>query len=224
MNSKEKVKTEALLFDLDGTLVDTASDFIQTLNAQRLDYGLPELPETLIRNTVSDGAKALTKLAFGGREGEEEFEKKRIELLNRYAECVGDYSALFDGMGNVLTLCEQNNIPWGIVTNKPRLFTDILLKKLDLFHRSAITLCPEDVRHSKPNPESLLLAASSLKLNCRNTIYIGDHERDIQAGKAALMPSVAAQYGYINDRKDILNWGADYIITQPSEIISLFLS
>ena len=223
MHLKDEVKIEALLFDLDGTLVDTASDFIQVLNAQRLAYGLPQLPELLIRNTVSDGARALTELAFGGKEGEEKFEQKRTELLNRYAECVGDHSALFEGMDKVLALCEHNNIPWGIVTNKPRLYTDILLKKLELYHRSAITLCPEDVHHSKPNPESLLLAASSLKLNCKNTIYIGDHERDVQAGKAALMPTVAAQYGYIKDENDLLNWGADYIITHPSELISLFL-
>ena len=224
MNLTNNIKIEALLFDLDGTLVDSALDFIDILNAQRQDYGLTKLPENLIRNTVSDGARALTHLGFGGKTGEHDFEQKRKELLQRYEQCVGDKAALFKGMETVLSLAEKQNIPWGIVTNKPRVYTNILLSKLQLNTRSAITLCPEDVTHSKPNPESLLLAAKHLKSEPSKTVYVGDHERDIQAGNAADMPTVAATYGYIQDKSLIAEWKATYSIKQPDDLISLFLN
>jgi len=138
-------KIEAILFDLDGTLVDTAADFIEVLNQQRIDHGFPPLAPKTIRDTVSDGARALTHLAFGGKEGEADFEQKRSELLERYLKCVGDHATLFEGMDSVLSTLEENRVPWGIVTNKPKKFTDLLLKKLCLDTRSSVTLCPDDV-------------------------------------------------------------------------------
>lgn len=217
-------KIESLLFDLDGTLVDTALDFIQVLNAQRMDYGLATLPDKVIRNTVSDGAKALTQLGFGGKEGDKDFEQKRSELLERYAQCVGDSASLFDGMEQVLNTLESHHIPWGIVTNKPKLYTDILLAKLKLDTRSAVTLCPDDVTKLKPDPESLVLAANILEVSVSNTIYVGDHVRDIQAGKAAQMKTVAVRYGYIGNQDEIVGWDADQIISHPSELIPLFIT
>jgi len=220
---KAALDIEAILFDLDGTLVDTAADFVHILNAQRHDHNLPPLDYQTIRDTVSNGARALTKLAFGGHEGEADFEAKKQELLSRYESCAGDKARLFDGMPEVLAAFEASSIPWGIITNKPRLYTDILLSKLGLDERSAITLCPDDVRHAKPDPESMILASKRLKCTLSKSIYVGDHERDIQAGKAANMPTVAVSYGYIQDKRNISTWGADFEIDHPCELISLFL-
>ena len=218
------IPIKALLFDLDGTLVDTADDFVQILNEQLSDHGKPPLATEIIRNTVSDGARALVKLGFGGQPGEEHFEQLRQELLTRYEALVGEHATLFPGMKKVLEVCEANKLPWGIITNKPRLYTDLLLQRMNLQHRSAITLCPDDVTKSKPDPESLLLAAERLALSPLDIVYVGDHERDIQAGKAANMITVSALYGYIKDQDLAKKWPADHQISHPSELISLFLT
>ncbi|KZZ58234.1 hypothetical protein A3761_06235 [Oleiphilus sp. HI0123] len=144
--------------------------------------------------------------------------------MERYESLVGKHAKLFDGMEEVLTLCEDKDIPWGIITNKPRLYTDLLLQRMDLDKRSRVTLCPDDVRKSKPDPESLLLAAKQLGLAPGNIVYAGDHERDIQAGQAAEMITVSALYGYIKCHKSAKKWPADYQIQHPSELISLFLT
>ena len=214
-------KVDAVLFDLDGTLVDTAADFVSVLNGQRKKHSLAPLPAQTIRDTVSDGARALTALAFGGKQGQNDFEEKRLELLSLYAHQVGDQSNLFAGMNDVLCHFENNNIPWGIVTNKPKRFTDILLRKLSLDSRSSITLCPDDVTKAKPDPESLFLACERIKCLPENTVYVGDHERDIIAGKAANMTTVAATYGYILDKNKVSDWHADFSINNPSELILL---
>jgi phosphoglycolate phosphatase len=215
---------DALLFDLDGTLIDTAADFIAVLHAQRLAHGLQPLDEELIRNTVSNGARALTLLAFGGTEGEAQFEKHRSELLENYLEIVGNHAALFPGMGDVLADCRTHGIPWGIITNKPRKFTEKLLDRLNLHKQCDLILCADDVSRPKPDPESMFLAARMLDIDLRNSVYVGDHERDIAAGKAADMITVTAAYGYIMDNEATSSWGADFIIQQPIELKTLFLS
>lgn len=220
---------KALLFDLDGTLVDTAEDFVKVLNEQRTDYNLPKLCSSAIRNTVSDGARALTTLAFGGKEGESQFDAMKDELLARYKGAAGDKAALFEGMDKVLNACSAKSIYWGIITNKPRLYTDILLKKLNiedqsLFDMSSVTLCPDDVKNSKPDPESLLLAAKRLNCTPSECVYVGDHIRDIAAGKAAGMITVAAGYGYIKQNDCVNSWNSDYFIDKPIDLLSLFLN
>lgn len=215
---------EALLFDLDGTLIDTAADFVAVLNAQRCAHGFDPLDEILIRNTVSNGARALTHLAFGGSEGEPDFEAYRQELLENYLSIVGEHACLFPGMADILLRCQEKQIPWGIITNKPRRFTEKLLDKMKLHTSCSLVLCADDVKKPKPDPESMLLAAQKLKVNLANSVYVGDHERDIAAGKAANMITVAAAYGYILDDEQASSWQADYIIQQPIELKTLFLS
>ncbi len=215
---------EALLFDLDGTLVDTAEDFVAVLNNQRLRHGKTLLPAELIRNTVSDGARALTHLAFGGQEGEKEFEGYRTELLEDYLDLVGTHARLFEGMDTVLKACLTSNIPWGIITNKPRRFTEKLLQRMDLWNQCALVLCADDVSKPKPDPESMFKAAEILNIHLPNSVYVGDHARDILSGKAAGMITVSAAYGYIMDKKSVSEWGADYIIQHPVELKTLFLS
>lgn len=217
-------KIETLLFDLDGTLVDTAADFIAVLNDQLLNHGYSMLDEALIRNTVSNGSKALIQIAFGGNEGEQEFEQYRTELLENYYQIVGDHAVLFPGMAEVLADCQIKNIPWGIITNKPRRFTEKLLEQLGLDNNCALVLCADDVSKPKPDPESMFLAAKTLNVNLNTSVYIGDHERDIVAGKAAGMVTVAAAYGYITQPLEFKNWDADYIIQHPFELKTLFLA
>lgn len=219
-----KPPVEALLFDLDGTLIDTAADFVVVLNAQRRDHGLPPLDEKLVRNTVSNGARALTQLAFGGSEGDTAFERYRTELLENYLSIVGEYATLFPGMESVLQSCQAQQIPWGIITNKPRRFTEKLLDRMKLHDDCSLILCADDVSRPKPDPESMFLAARQLNIHLANSVYVGDHERDIAAGKAANMITVAAAYGYLMDSAATSLWGADYIIEQPLELKTLFLS
>ncbi len=214
----------AVLFDLDGTLVDTAPDFITVLNAQRRDHGLPPLCDNTIRDTVSDGARALTRLAFGGQPGEPRFERFRQELLDRYEQEVGNAAVLFEGMDSALTRLEAHNIPWGIVTNKPRLYTRLLLARMGLNERCRVSICPDDVTTSKPDPEGLLLACQRLNCAPHSSWYLGDHERDIAAGRAAGMRTIAARYGYILDKNQLERWQADYVIETASAWLPIVLA
>lgn len=215
-----QLKPDAIvLFDLDGTLIDSAADFIHVLNEMRRADGLPVLPETSIRNTVSNGSKALIQLAYGTDIPDSDaLEKKRQELLERYLICAGDRASLFVGMDDVLRQLEQRNTPWGIVTNKPTRFTNVLLRKLDLVNRCAVSICPDDVKKTKPDPEGLLLACARTATQPGSAWYVGDHTRDIDAGKAAGMRTIAARYGYIDNHDDIANWNADFIIDTPAEL------
>ncbi|MFT6904886.1 MAG: 2-phosphoglycolate phosphatase [Oleiphilaceae bacterium] len=222
--NKHQNKIDALLFDLDGTLVDTAADFIEVLNAQRTRHNFESLSEQAIRNTVSNGARALTQLAFGGREGEELFEQYRAELLENYMQVVGIHAKLFDGMSEILLICEEKEIPWGIITNKPRKFTEKLMIKLELSSRCSILLCADDVTQPKPHPESMFIAANKLNIDLKRSVYVGDHDRDIAAGNAASMITVAAEYGYINSNSKLTDWNASHIIQHPSQLKQLFLA
>ncbi len=216
-------KVDGILFDLDGTLVDSAADFVYVLNNQRHKYGLDTLNAQSIRNTVSNGARALTKLAFGGSEGEQEFEQHRQELLDNYIKVVGNHARLFDGMNEVLLACEAHKLPWGIITNKPRKFTEVLMKKLNLQDRCSLLLCADDVSNPKPDPESMFIASKTLNIHPNRTVYVGDHKRDIIAGNAANMITVAAEYGYVSDKSELANWQANHIIQHPLDLLKLFL-
>lgn len=212
---------KSVLFDLDGTLADTSDDFVFVLNKQRQLHNLPALPAGSIRSTVSDGARALTKLAFGGSPGEQLFEARREELLALYLQEVGNNSSLFSGMDDVLQHLEKLGLSWGVVTNKPKKYADILMSKLDLDTRCSVLVCPDDVAQAKPHPEGLLLAAKTVGASTAQCLYAGDHIRDIEAGHAANMVTVAASYGYIHPNEDVKAWNAHHIIDHPLEIIAL---
>ena len=211
---------KAILFDLDGTLLDSAPDFIFCLNLLRQKHGLPALAPTLIREKVSDGANALVKLAFNVEKEDENQPPLRAELLDIYLAHLGKFSTLFEGFPLLLEELNTLNIKWGIVTNKPRLYAEKLLDILKLSD-CAVLICPDDISVSKPNPEGLLLAAESLKCDANSCIYVGDHARDIEAGKRAGMKTVAARYGYIDSPLTVDQWDADWIIDHPEELISL---
>ena len=213
---------EAVLFDLDGTLIDTAPDFIFVVNKLLAEEGRAALPDQLIRNTVSNGAKALITLAFNINEEHQKFQNYRQRLLNLYSEHLAVKSHLFQGMDLLLDSLERNEIPWGIVTNKPQQYAEPLISALALSERCSTLICPDHVKNTKPDPEALFKACGTLNTKPINSIYVGDHLRDIQAGQNAKMKTIVALFGYISPDEDPLLWGADYAATDPldlSEII-----
>lgn len=209
---------EAVLFDLDGTLLDTAPDFIRVVNQQRLLHNQDALAPHLIRETVSNGARALIKLAFDLEIDDDDFINKHTELLALYEESIAEETVFFPGIDLFLKQLEQNSIPWGIVTNKPSRFTLPLLERLNLNNRCSVTVCPDDVTHSKPHPEPLFLACNRLNCSPEQSLYVGDHERDIEAGRSAGMITIAARYGYIDTPERVDDWKADLIIDHGNEL------
>jgi phosphoglycolate phosphatase len=212
---------EAVLFDLDGTLLDTAPDFVTTMQLLLARHNRPVLDESTIRQTVSHGARALVSLGFDSAKDSPDFEDLRQELLTIYLTKLSEKTALFRGMDIVLAHLEQQQIPWGIVTNKPSLYANKILSDLKLDSRSSITICPDHVSKTKPDPEPMLLACKQINCSSENVIYVGDHRRDIEAGRNAKMTTVAASYGYIDPNDPVDTWKADYAIDQPVELLAI---
>ncbi len=197
---------KTVLFDLDGTLVDTAPDLVSALNRIRLQYNLPVLADNAVRPVVSQGAKALVALAF---DSQTELEKIRQEFLQAYAHNICQASALFDGMPDVLSYLERQQITWGIVTNKNTELSTPLLQQLNLLERSGCLVCGDTLAEKKPSPAPLLLACQQLNCKPQDTLYIGDAATDIESAKAAGMTSIAALYGYISNEINPKDWQAD---------------
>lgn len=211
-------KFRAVLFDLDGTLIDSAPDFIPAVNQLRQEHQLPPLPGDCIRATVSNGARALVSLALNKNEGDYGFEAERLRLLELYRQHLGKHSQLFPGIKALLTRLHEKNIPWGIATNKPEEFTTPLLKILDITPAAACVICPEHVSERKPHPESIFLAANILDCNAEEVVYIGDHKRDIDCGNRAGATTIAALYGYIESDDKPCDWRANYNVISADEI------
>lgn len=215
---------EAVLFDLDGSLVDTAPDFYRICSELLEEEGYPSIRYETLRLSVSNGGRAVIQTAFQINEEHPDFERLLTEMLKRYEENPAQNSALFSGFDALLTWLEHQEIPWGIVTNKPARFTHTLIKQMDLFDRCAVIICPDDVKRSKPDPEGLLLACQKLNKDAKNTLYIGDHLRDIEAGKAAGMKTLALSFGYLQPNEDPTAWGSDYIADKPADVMALLKS
>ena len=212
---------KAVLFDLDGTLVDTAPDLAAALNQIIIEEGMSPLPLAEIRPHVSKGGLALVKLAFEQIRSEHEIEPLRLRFLEYYSEHIADHSRLFDGFDEVLQTLENTSIPWGIVTNKPSWLTEPLLQKLRLDVRSAVTISADTTAYKKPHPLPLITAAERIQVDCQNCMYIGDDPRDVEAGNAAKMTTVIAKYGYISDNADLQQWQAKHLIDHPQQILQL---
>lgn len=212
-------RPEAVLFDLDGTLIDTAPDFVRVLNELRLKYNRPALPYEAIRVAVSAGARAMIQVGFPEYAVDsDEFSALRAEFLANYALGLAQESQLFAGMDTLLAHLENESIPWGIVTNKPRIYSEALLAGLHLDHRCQVLVCPDDVSQTKPHPEPMYLACQQLKVTPAQTIYVGDHIRDIQAGNNAGMTTIAVGFGYIPEHEDIADWQANYCAANVAEL------
>ena len=210
---------DAVLFDLDGTLVDTAPDMGAALNNLLLEENLEPIPLATIRPLVSQGGLVLTRLGFADKVPEAEIESLRLRYLQHYHAIVADESRLFDGYAEILDELETRSIPWGIVTNKPEWLTHPLLEKLGLASRTGVVIGGDTLEQRKPHPLPLQVAAERLGVNCNNCIYVGDDERDIVAGKAAEMKTLVAAYGYIEDAVSIGAWQADGVIDHPRDLL-----
>jgi len=209
-------------FDLDGTLLDTAPDFFKAVNILRKEYSIGEARYDEVRSRVSQGAASLASYALN-LEGKstDDIEFHRQELLEIYQVCCLDDTCLFEGIEEVLNKLNNENIKWGIVTNKPRRFAEkIVQNKLGDF-KPPFLICPDDVGVRKPEPEGLIHALDISKSKSNESIYIGDHKIDITAGKRAGMISGAAAYGYIPIGDDVGKWESDYHFNSPSEISNL---
>ena len=218
---------KAVLFDLDGTLIDTAADFIRIIQAMCREGSVEVVSAERIRTQVSEGARAMVRLVYPDLEvTDPRFLELRQAFLDRYGADIAVDTTLFDGMDELLIQLEQRNIPWGIVTNKPRGLSEALLKALNLTERCAVLVCPDDVKNTKPDPEPMFLAASQLNIDADQIIYVGDHPRDIDAGKNANMPTILAAYGYLppESADDLEAWGADYIVQDVTKLSDLVLS
>ena len=215
---------KAVLFDLDGTLIDTAADFIRIIQQMCRDEQRPVVDAATIRTQVSEGARAMVKLVYPELDVTDPiFLGHRQRFLDVYGDNIVVDTDLFVGMYALLEELEANQIPWGIVTNKPRGLSESLLAELNLTERCAVLVCPEDVTHTKPDPEPMYLAAKQLNLDAKEIIYVGDHPRDIDAGRNAEMYTILAAYGYlpIESRDDLNAWQADAIIQTVTELHQL---
>jgi N-acetyl-D-muramate 6-phosphate phosphatase len=207
-----------VLFDLDGTLADTAPDLANALNAIRLKHNLEKLPLEVISPTVSLGGNAMIKLAFNLEEGDSGFDEIREQFLNYYLEHIAEETRLYKGMEELLTTLENNNKKWGIVTNKTTWLTTPLLEALSLDKRSACVVCGDTLEERKPHPAPVLHACDLIQANPASTIYIGDAQRDIEAGNRAGTKTLVALYGYIEKDEDPSSWDADAMVSSVYEI------
>lgn len=210
-----------ILFDLDGTLVDTAPDLAHALNLQRERHGLKALPYSTIRPYASHGSKGLLSVGFGLEPEDARFPDMRQEYLDLYDQVFTRSPMLFEGMNEVLDEIESRGLSWGIVTNKPRRFSEPLLRVMGLDARALCLVCGDDADRAKPYPDTLLMACRMASVDALDCLYVGDAERDVQAGKAAGMKTVVALFGYIDETESPEEWGADIMISHPGELIDL---
>ena len=210
-----------VLFDLDGTLVDTAPDLGYALNLQLERHGKPTLSDATIRPVASHGSRGLIGLGFGVTPADANFLALRDEYLALYDTVFTRSPKLFDGMDEVLKILEKQQLKWGIVTNKPRRFTQPLVESMGLLARAACVVSGDDAAKPKPSPETLFFACKEAQVKPEHCIYIGDAARDIEAGKAAGMKTAVALFGYIDKSDKPQEWGADALIKTPQEILKI---
>jgi phosphoglycolate phosphatase len=215
------VRLKAVVFDLDGTLLDTAPEFVAVVQQLRREHQLEPLAPQLIRAHVSDGARAMVSLALDIRPEQEAFESKRLRFLDIYQAGLGTATRPYPGIVELLRQLQAAGIGWGISTNKPSYLTLPLLDSLALEPAPASIVCPDHVSQTKPHPEPLLLNCRQLQCKPDQAIYIGDHLRDIEAGRSAGMYTIAAAYGYIHHADDPDNWGADAVAGSGGELAAL---
>jgi 2-phosphoglycolate phosphatase len=209
----------AVLFDLDGTLIDSAPDLAGAANALRAEHGLEPLPYEQLRPMVGAGARGMVGVAFGVAPGDEGFEPLRDAFLARYEEAMLVRTKVFDEVEALLAGLESAGIAWGIVTNKATRFAVPVAQGVGLMPRAGTLICGDTTPHSKPHPEPLREAARRLGREPAECLYVGDDLRDVQAGHAAGMGTVIAAWGYLGHGEPIQSWGADAIVENPLSLL-----
>lgn len=210
---------EAVLFDLDGTLVDTAPDLVCVLNELLRERGLAPMPYAIARNEVSNGAIGLIKLGFGADCSAGELADLRDRFLRKYTRNICNKSFIFNDFNSILNVLHENRRRWGIVTNKPQGMTDALLARLGIDALPECVVGGDRLPQRKPHPAPLCLAAEELDVPIERCVYVGDSPRDIEAGRAAGMRTIAAAYGYIRPDEDPRCWGADAVANHASTLV-----
>ena len=208
-----------LLFDLDGTLVDSAPDLSGAANDLRAVHGLPPLPHADLRPMVGAGARGMVGVAFGVAPGDARFDGLKDAFLARYAERLLHSTQVFDAMQPVLDALDRAGLDWGIVTNKAMRFTAPLVEGLGLAQRARVVIAGDTTPHAKPHPEPLLEAARRIGVAPSACAYIGDDHRDMLAGRAAGMATLAAAWGYLGQGEPIEAWGADHVLSTPDQLL-----
>ncbi|MDD2535519.1 MAG: phosphoglycolate phosphatase [Macromonas bipunctata] len=211
----------AVLFDLDGTLIDSAPDLGAAADKMRTDRGLPSLPLERYRPMAGAGARGLLHEAFGIQPEDPDFATLREEFFVNYEARLHHSTRIFEGVAALVGHLEQRPLPWGIVTNKSARFTEPLVRSITLFDSAAAVISGDTTPHPKPHPAPLWAAAELLGVPPERCIYVGDDERDIVAGRAAGMWTVAATYGYLGAQSDPTQWGAHTIINSPHGLLQL---
>lgn len=209
----------AVLFDLDGTLIDSAPDLASAANRLRAQHGLPPLPYEALRPMVGTGARGMVHAAFGIGPNDARFIGLRDAFLDLYAQGLLEQTRVFDEMASVIDRLDAEGIRWGIVTNKATRFAEPIVTGLGLHRRSAVLIAGDTTPHAKPHPEPLLAAARQMQVDAAQCVYVGDDERDIVAGRAAGMATLAAAWGYLGQGEPIQAWGADSLLSCPGSLL-----
>jgi phosphoglycolate phosphatase len=212
---------QAVLFDLDGTLIDSAPDLGAAADKMRTDRGLPALPLELYRPMAGAGARGMIGVAFGLTPEAPDYEALRQEFMANYERCMTVRTYAFAGVAELIAGLQQRELAWGVVTNKIERFTLPLTGAIPLFASARAIVAGDTTPYPKPHPEPLLEAARRLALEPQRCLYVGDDERDIVAGLAAGMGTVVAAYGYLGQKTDIVSWGAHATINAPGELLQL---
>jgi phosphoglycolate phosphatase len=211
---------QAVLFDLDGTLVDSAPDLAGAANELRAARGLQAMAFDQLRPMVGSGARGMLNAAFGVGPDDPDFDAMRTEFLDCYEARILRQTRIFASVEPVLAALEQHGLPWGIVTNKIARFSVPLVKGLGLMPRCAVLVSGDSTAHAKPHPQPLLEAAGRLGLAPQQCIYVGDDRRDVQAGRSACMATLAAAWGYLGRDESVSEWNADAVLAHPGELLN----
>jgi N-acetyl-D-muramate 6-phosphate phosphatase len=217
-------EVRAVLFDLDGTLIDSAPDLAAAADRMRVERGLPSLPFEHYRPMAGAGARGLLGVAFGIKPGDAGYEELREEFFVNYESCMTQRTFAFAGVPQLIEALRARGLPWGVVTNKSMRFAGPLTKTMTLFESAATVIGGDTTPYAKPHPAPLLEAARRLSLDPGRCIYVGDDERDVIAGKAAGMGTVAATYGYLGGNADCMLWGAHAHVADPLDLLPLLQS
>jgi len=212
---------KGIFFDLDGTLADTAPDLVAAANQLLITRNLPAMQYEVLRPRASAGARGLIKGAFGIDTDHPDFIPLRDEFFSNYEKALLVNSIIFDGIDHLLDQLDRAKLPWGIVTNKSERFTNPLTELMGLRQRAVSTVSGDTTPHSKPHPEPILHAARLANIDPTKSVYVGDDIRDIVAGKAAGMRTIAAAYGYCGCEEPPEAWGADYLVYHPKELLEI---